>query len=173
MKKIFIIGATSVIVIALSGYSTFSDFLNTDQTKSQSNIIEETTTTEKEQEVSVKTTVGPEEEPKGPYVGPPVGPHVEPYLGISVGPPVGPPEGGTEGTLVDDLDGPLELTDNVDAEGTYIRQIDSASVEIKVDGEVKVFYLLKGFNSYGEGIRIRFSYGTSKDGLNFLTAIKQ
>ncbi|HYK74564.1 MAG TPA: hypothetical protein VEV44_15830 [Pseudoneobacillus sp.] len=161
MKKVFILGATSLIVIALSGFSTISDFLNREQSKSQSNIKEETTFTEKEQEVSEETTEGPlkvkAELPEFPYIGPPVGPQ----------------EGGTEGTLVDNLEEPLELTDNVYAEGTYIRQIDSASVEIKVDGEVKVFYLLKGFSGYGEGIRIRFSYGTNKDGLNFITVIKQ
>jgi hypothetical protein len=169
MKKVFTIGATSLIVIAISGFSTIPYSLIREQTQSQSNFIKETTATKKEHDVSEETTVPPEREAIGPHVGPPVGPYAIPQIV----PPVGPPEGGTEGTLVDKLEGPFELTENVDALGTYIRQIDSASVEIKVDGKVKVFYLLKGFTRYDEGVRIRFSYGTSKDGLNFLTGIMQ
>jgi hypothetical protein len=170
MKKVFIIGATSLIVIAISGFSTIPDSLNREQTQAQSNFIEETTAIEKEHYVSEKTTVPPESEAVGPHVGrPPVGPYAIPQIV----PPVGPPDGGREGTLVDNMEEPLVLTGNVDAVGTYIKQIDSASVEIIVDGKVKVFYLLKGFTRYNEGVRIRFSYGTSKDGLNFLTGIKQ
>ncbi|MHC0038840.1 hypothetical protein [Pseudoneobacillus sp. C159] len=150
MKKGFMIGATSLMVIALSGCSTISDLRNKAQTESQSNLIEETAAIEKEQEVSeepTKVTKGKTEE--------------------------GPPVGAKEGTLVDKLEETMELYDVVQAEGTYIRQLDGASVEINVDGEVKVFYLLKGFMGYHEGSGISFSYGTNKDGLNFINAIKQ
>jgi hypothetical protein len=56
-------------------------------------------------------------------------------------------------------------------EGTYIGKIDNSSVEIKVDGKVRVFVLSKGISDYEGGSILKFSYYEDENGQDVISEV--
>jgi hypothetical protein len=57
------------------------------------------------------------------------------------------------------------------AKGNYIGKIDNSSVEINVDGVIRVFVVSEGISDYEEGTTLEFSYYTNEHGQNVISKV--